>query len=107
MAFLFWLRTITLIALVTAYCEAAIAAEECKTPKGQRCVCASSNSKKCAHTAKAVCLSGKTVETPSGQLLTAHENNVELFKICRENGGMKEIVSNQPLLDSFAQADAK
>ena len=40
------------------------AAEGCKTPKGQRCLCAASSPKKCAHTAKALCLSGKAVETP-------------------------------------------
>ncbi len=89
--------------LVTATAEAA---QGCKTPKGQRCICAASSVKKCAHIAKAVCLSGKIVETPVGQLLTVHENNKELFRLCRENGGMKEVVSNVPMIDSFHNASA-
>ena len=84
----------------------AQAAQECKTPKGQRCVCAATSPKKCAHIAKAICLSGKIVETPVGQLLTAHENNKELFKQCSDLGGMKEVVSNIPLLDSFGNTPA-
>lgn len=92
----------TLVLLITAYGRTAAAeVRECKTPKGQRCVCAANSAKKCANIAKAVCLNGKTVETPPGQLLSAHENNVELFRLCRTEGGMKEIVSNMPLLDTF------
>lgn len=101
------LRFITLTLMVMAPVTAAANSGVCKTPKGQRCVCAASNGKKCAHIAKAICLSGKSVETPAGQRLTAHENNVELFKQCRELGGMKELVSNQPLLDTFASAETK
>lgn len=95
------------VVMVTGYSQplaAASTAPVCKTAKGQRCVCAAANGKKCAHTAKAICLSGKTVETSAAQKLTAHENNVEVFKQCRELGGLKELISNQPLLETFTAA---
>jgi hypothetical protein len=92
------LLNILVLALVAA--PSAFAAMECKTPKGQKCVCAARSPKKCAHTAKAVCLSGEMIE-PEGHLNTAHENNVTLFRQCAERGGIKEIVFNRPILDTL------
>jgi hypothetical protein len=74
---------------------------ECKTPKGDRCVCATSKPTKCAHAAKGICRSGRVVEVAAGNLHTAYENNVEIFKECRVlGGGIKEIVFNDPIVDS-------
>lgn len=75
----------------------------CKTAQGKKCVCATNSPKKCATTAKARCLSGETVEptaTP-GELKSAHENNQELFRLCQEKGGLKEIVYNNPVVDAL------
>jgi hypothetical protein len=96
---MFFKHLITL-ALFTAP-MAALGAMECKTPKGKKCVCATNKPKKCAHTAKAICLSGEVIEPAPGQLNTSHENYVDLFKQCKEKGGVKEIVFNKPLIDSL------
>ncbi len=81
----------------------------CKTAQGKKCVCASNSPKKCATTAKARCLSGEIVEpiAQAGELKSAHENYLDLFKQCADKGGLKEIVFNNPIVDSLHTSTPK
>jgi len=78
----------------------AHADRSCSTAQGKKCVCASDRVNKCATFAKAKCISGETVESPREELRSAHYNYLDLYRRCKEKGGLKEVVFNDPIYNS-------